>query len=273
MIARLTKLLVRPHWAWLAAAMALLATAWLVLPAQARKPDKTPGAYQPGDEELDLFAAMRSGRLEVKFIPRNARQAKLIIRNPGEAPVNVRLPEVFAARPVLAQQGLGRDRFPVGLQGGDNSGTQAVGAGIGGGINGGNLGQGNFNQGWGFFNVAAGKQAQLKLACVCLEFGKPDPRPSIEYELVELASVCDKPELASVLRALAADECTQTVAQAASWRVASDLSWKEIAALTLRRPAGLSQPMFRDQDLKRAQALVESAESAHVASRQPSKAP
>ncbi len=274
MMARLLNGRVRPHWALLAAAMAVHAAAWLALPAQARKPEKTPGAYNPGDEEVDLFDAMRSGRLEVKFIPRNARQAKLIIRNPGEEPLNVRLPEVFAARPVLAQHGVEWGGLPIDRQGGGAaSGTQAVGGGIGGGANGGNLGQGNFNQGRGFFNVAAGRQAQLKVACVCLEFGKPDPRPSIEYELVELATVCDKPELASVLRALAADECTQSVAQAASWHLASDLSWEQIAALTLRRPAGLSEPMFRAQDLKRARALLAGGDSAQVARSAPSKAP
>ncbi|MCL6503914.1 MAG: hypothetical protein K6T86_14620, partial [Pirellulales bacterium] len=171
--------------------------------------------------------------------------------------------------PVLEVHGLQWGPLGGGQQGGGGAsdGTQAVGGGIGGGMNGGNLGQGNFNQGWGFFNVAAGRQAQLKVACVCLEFGKPDPRPSIEYELVELAAVCDKPELAETLRALAADKCTQTVAQAASWHLANGLSWDQIAALTRRRPAGLSEPMFRTEDLKKARRFATSQPSTEVASR------
>lgn len=272
---------VRPRWHSLAAAMLVVfAAGWslLVLPAQARKPEKTAGAYNSGDKEVELFEGMRSGQLEVKFIPRNARQAKIIIRNRADEPLNVRLPDVFAARPVLAQIGGPLGGLPGGLRGGVQgggaaSGTQAVGGGIGGGVNGGNLGQGNFNQGWGFFNVAAGKQAQLKVACVCLEFGKPDPRPSVEYELVELATVCDKPELAEVLRTLAVDECSQTVAQAASWHLANDLAWEQMAVLVRRRPAGLSEPMFRSEDLKQARALAEPAGTSQLTSRAVTKTP
>src|SRR5688500_14705386 len=52
---------------------------------------------------VDLFDAMTSGEIEVRVIPKNAAAGKVIIKNLGKKPLAIRLPEAFAAVPVVAQ--------------------------------------------------------------------------------------------------------------------------------------------------------------------------
>ena len=57
--------------------------------------------------EVDLFQAMADDLIEVQFIPRNSKQAKLIVKNKADQPLSVRLPATFAGVPVLGQGGFG----------------------------------------------------------------------------------------------------------------------------------------------------------------------
>ena len=50
--------------------------------------------------EVEMFAAMKSGDLDVKFIPKNDREAKVIVKNLTKEPLSVKLPEAFAGVPV-----------------------------------------------------------------------------------------------------------------------------------------------------------------------------
>ena len=59
--------------------------------------------FNPEDETVDLLTAMENGKLEAKIIPRDATQCQLLITNKTEKPLNVRLPDVFGAVPVMAQ--------------------------------------------------------------------------------------------------------------------------------------------------------------------------
>jgi len=45
-----------------------------------------------------MFDAMKSGDLEVKFIPKDDREARVMFKNKTKRPLSVRLPEAFAAR-------------------------------------------------------------------------------------------------------------------------------------------------------------------------------
>ncbi len=53
---------------------------------------------------VELFAAMKSKDIEVKFIPKDDREARVIIKNNTKQPLTVQLPEAFAGVPVLAQR-------------------------------------------------------------------------------------------------------------------------------------------------------------------------
>ena len=70
---------------------------------------------------LEMFAAMDAGQIEVKIIPQDATKANVIIKNLTDQPVHLQLPEAFASVPVLAQ----------GFGGG--GGIGGGGGGIGGG--------------------------------------------------------------------------------------------------------------------------------------------
>ena len=118
---------------------------------------------------------MKSGDLEVKFIPKNDREAKVIITNKTKQPLNVRLPDAFAAAPVLAQRRGGGG-------GGGSGGAQGLGGGMGG-MGGGGGGMGGMGGGMfnvpaeGLFPIAAQQTKQFNVPTVCLEHGKKDRGP------------------------------------------------------------------------------------------------
>jgi hypothetical protein len=51
-------------------------------------------------EPVELFAGVKKGKLEMKFIARSDRAARLLLTNKTKQPVKVRLPEAFAGVPV-----------------------------------------------------------------------------------------------------------------------------------------------------------------------------
>lgn len=223
--------------------------------AAERKPAKLKyGEYNPAHESVDMFEAIEAGQIEVKFIPKDSTQARVLIENKGDAPLNVKLPEVFGGVPVLAQQ------QPGGRQGGNSGGNnnnnqnQSAGGGFGGG--GGGFGGGG---GGGFFNVAPEKVANLKVACVCLEHGKDEPRAAIPYKIVPLKEVNGDATLSALLKSLANGECDQRSAQAAAWHITDEMSWEELAAKRIERIGGQSYPYFSEQEMRDAMALHSAA--------------
>ncbi|MCL6504416.1 MAG: hypothetical protein K6T86_17175, partial [Pirellulales bacterium] len=95
-------------------------------PQQQRK--LRPGQYNPEHATVELFTAMEAGDIEVKFIPKDDTQANVIIKNKTKQPLNVRLPQAFAAVPALAQMGMGG---MGGMGGGMGGGMQVIGGGMG----------------------------------------------------------------------------------------------------------------------------------------------
>lgn len=221
---------------------------------------------QPVSDEMpsfDLFAAIERGMVEARIIARDQFHARLLLTNVSQFPLAIQLPDVLAARPVLAQQGL--NFFGGGLQGGGNqnppaaSTTQSVGGSpvmtFGqqmGGRPGGN----------GVFSIPPEKVRTVEIACLCLEQGKPNPRSSVKYELVPLAAVNDDPRLATVLKANARGDVDRDVAQAAAWNIASKLSWERLAGLSQMIAINAEAPIFNSLQLRRAKELVDRAGSA-----------
>lgn len=243
---------------WLVLAVALV-PAWCFA---AKTTKTTTSSYQPQQETADLFEAIDAGQIEVKFIAKNEKQARVRIKNKSGKPLSVRLPEAFAARPVLAQI----LPFGRGLNaGGPGGGSQNLGSTFNGGQNNGN----NQNAaGANFFNVPAEKTAELRVPCVCLDYGKPTPRAAIPYELVPLETVCDKPSLAALLASL--DNSNQQEIQAAAWHIANDMTWQELAAARIEHLLAPSELLFTAKELKCAKELLDDATSLatseHIAS-------
>ena len=212
-------------------AVSSIALAWTFLACTvfaADKPIRTPDAYDPDARTVDVFKAMEDGELEVKFIPKDEKEAVLLVENKTDKPLNVRMPEAFAGVPVLAQFG-GGGLGGGGLGGGGlGGGGQGVGGGLGGG--GGGLGGGGLGGGGGVFNVAPDKVGKLKVKSVCLEHGKPDPNPRMEYTIKPIETLTDKPEVVEICKMLVRGEIDQASAQAAAWHLQDGLTWQQLAA-------------------------------------------
>ena len=166
--------------AMLSAIAVLLA---IPLAASADLPIRKPDAFNPADRTVDVFKAMDDGEIEVKFIPKDEKEAMLLIENKTDKPLNVKLPEAFAGVPVLAQiggiggGGLGgglaavaaRRRRRNGRRNGRRFGWRACGGGV--------------------LNVEPGLVGKAKVTSVCLEHGKPDPTPHMKYTIKPIEEV------------------------------------------------------------------------------------
>src|SRR5438270_9054457 len=102
-----------------------------VIPPAAAASDKgAPGTTASGKTPVDLFDAMKSGDIEVKFIARNSRDGQLLVKNKTDQPLSVKLPDAFAAVPVLAQVAAGGGRQANGTSrksGNNNNQNQGLG--------------------------------------------------------------------------------------------------------------------------------------------------
>jgi hypothetical protein len=204
---------------------------------------------------------MDAGQIEVKFIPRDATQARVLIANRTDEPLDVQLPDVFAGVPVLAQFQPQRP-FPPGNNQANNNQNNANQA-VGGGVNALPGGRQNANPlGQNFFNVPAEQTRKLKVRCVCLEHGKPEPRAAVPYQLVPLDSLHSDPSLAQMLRELGRQpDMDQMAAQAAAWYLTGDLDWTQLAEKSVRRANGARKAYFSEAELDAARQIVAAAEA------------
>ena len=153
----------------------------------------------------DVLAAEAAGLIALKYIPNDSRSAQVVVENKSDQPLTLRLPDAFAGVPVLAQFGMG---------------------GMGG-------------MGGGMFSVPPETTKVVKVATVCLEYGKDEPSPRLPYRMVRLDSFSEDPALAAIVVALGRGEIPQKVAQAAAWHLASGRSWQQLAAEKIDRAGGV----------------------------------
>ena len=255
--------------------LAILAAVAVSVPvvADAADPAKGLGPADPNSQTVDFFAAIHEGQISAQLIPRDAWQGRLLLTNKTDKPLNVRLPDVFGGVPVAAQL------FPPGgnanqdrKQGGNKNAPQSLAVGMPFGnnlagpmnnrnnpmMNVPNRGNNRMNQGP-LFNVAPERTGQLKIASLCLEHGKPNPRPSIPYEIRPIESVAAKAEVQEIARMFAQGEVSQRAAQAAAWHLANGLTWDKLQAEKAVKLALWSEPLFSPQDLSRAKKAVDKA--------------
>ena len=207
----------------------------------------------PDDRTVEMFAAIESKEIEVRLIPKNETQSRVLIKNNTKKPLNVKLPAAFAGVPVLAQLGIGG-----GGGGGGGGGNQSMGGGMGGGMMGGG-GMGGGGMGGGMFNVAPEQVGQFKVATVCLEHGKKEPRPQIPYKIAPLDQVTTAPGVKELLVAFGSGRINQRVAQAAAWHLANDLSWEQLAAKRIVHLNGTSERWFSPQEIRAGMQLAHAA--------------
>jgi len=112
----------------------------------------------------DLLTAESDGLVAVRYVPQDSRSAQIIVRNPGDQPLTLRMPRAFVGVPVLAQFGGGMGGMGGGMGGMGGGmgggGGQMTGGGMGGmgggmgGMGGGMGGMGGMGMGGGFCWVA-----------------------------------------------------------------------------------------------------------------------
>ncbi len=215
----------------------------------------------PAPQSVELFAAMQSGEIEAKIIPKNDREARVFLKNNTKRPLTVRLPDAFASVPVLAQAAGGKGRGG-GAAGGANQGAGGGMGGMGGGMGGGGMGGGGMGGGGGgggFFNVPAEKVAQFKVETVCLEHGKKDPRPAVPYEIRPIESLSGKPAVQELCKLLGFGGIDQRAAQAAAWHLANDMTWDQLANKQIEHLSGPNEPYFTQEQLRTAIVLANTA--------------
>jgi len=116
------------------------------------------------------------------------------------------------------------------------------------------------------FNVPPEKVGQLKVTTVCLEHGKPDPRPSMKYQIRPIEEATNKPAVGALCRMLGRGELNQRVAQVVAWHLNSDMSWDELAKKQYKYANGMTKPYFTPAEV---QAAMRVATAATLAAEQP----
>ncbi len=263
-------------------AVAVLAVA-SVTPAHGERRAASRAPAEPA-VEVELFAAMEAGEVDVKLIPKDAKGGNLLITNKTDKPLKIALPEAFAGVPILAQfggggfggggggfgggggglggggQGFGGGGGGQGLGGGLGGGGGFGGGGIGGGGGGFGGGGGGIGGGGGFFNVAPEKTGKIKVTTVCLEHGKDDPNPRMAYTIVPLKSFKDDPQVYEICAMLGRGEVDQASAQAAAWHLTDKMSFQELAnKIGVKHLNGSVEPFFAPEQVVRGSLIVQEA--------------
>ncbi len=241
--------------------LSLLGVLGFTVTCYGAKPDKA--ADKPEGEQVELFAAIESGDIEVKLICKDATTGNVMITNKTKKPLSIKLPDAFAGVPVAAQLGCpggGFGGFPGGGGGGIGGGSQGLGGGGGGFGGGGGGGFGGGGGGGGFFNVAPEKVGKIKVVTVCLEHGKDDPNPRIPYALKPIESFTDNQEVVELVKMVSRGEIDQHSGQAAAWHLANGMTWQELAQTVGRKHLnGATEPDFTRANLERALAASKAA--------------
>ncbi len=218
--------------------------------------------FDPEAPVVKLFDGMESGQLESKLIMKNEFSGNLLIENKTDGPLTVQMPDSFVGVHVLNQFGGAGGGFGGGGLGGgqQGGGAQAAGGGAGGGLGGGGLGGGGAaGGGGGFFSIPPEKVVRLPFNSVCLEHGKPTPRPRMEYVIRPVEEFSQDPLLRELLVMISTGRVSQKAGQAAAWHLANGKSWRELASIADNHVGRPDTPHFSYADLQIAQALLANA--------------
>jgi hypothetical protein len=234
---------------------------------EAAKKSIRPQKYNPAAEKVDdLFEAMDSGLVDVKIVAKSSKGGNVLITNNNSKPLNVKLPETFLAVQVLKQGalggGLGGGLGGQGGQGGGQGGGQTTGGGGQGGQGGGLGGQGQGGAGGGFFSIPPEKTVYVPYTSVCLEHGKAEPAPRMNYRMVKTEEMVKDPALQELLKFVATGRVNQQAGQAAAWHLASKMSWQQLASKSVKHLGGApATPYFQSNELQFATQLVGMAQA------------
>ncbi|MEZ6047500.1 MAG: hypothetical protein R3C11_18360 [Planctomycetaceae bacterium] len=217
--------------------------------------------FDPNAEEVELFSAMEDGKVASKLVLKDSKGGSLLVTNNTQQPLTVAMPKAMVGVQVLKQRSLGSNNGGGGSFGsfgsGGGGGAQTTGGGIGntGGINSGG-GNNNFNSG-NLFSIPPSKTLSLSFNSVCLEHGKTEPAPRMEYTVAPVKTFSEDPVLERLLVNVSEQRIDKQVAQAAAWHLANEMSWTELASKSVKHLGGLPPTSyFSSAQLAQAQQAV-----------------
>lgn len=248
----------------------------------------------PAAPIVPLFAGQAEGQFDIRVTAHDAHRAQVIIGNTTESPLTVGLPKAAVAVHVLPQFNQpGNGFFQQG--GGMNQGMgMGMGMGMQGGMMGMGMGQNIggqfqpqgmnsnfgptpnmnnfFGQGFpsvpaemvsedlkqygGLATIPSGRSIALQMRTACLNYGRPDPRPTWTYQLVSVEAYSSNPLLAELLENYG-ERVSRDMFQAAAWHVANGLSWQQLTQLPNPQVRGGNVRLFSTQQVQQAQRFVE----------------
>lgn len=237
-----------------------------------RKPVITKPKFDPSAERVDLFQGIDDGNLTTRFVPKDSSGGFILVTNTTNEPLTVELPEAFVAVQVLKQFGGGLGGGGGGFGGGGLGGQQGGqqggqnqnagggfggGGGPGGGIGGGG-GLGGGQQGGGFFSIPPERTVRVPFTSVCLNHGKPDPSPRLEYKLVSVEEYGNDEVLSELIRMVGSGQIDQHSAQAAVWNRTDNMGWQELADKSTRGILSVEY-YFSPQNIREGQMIMAAA--------------
>jgi hypothetical protein len=232
--------------------------------------DRAKRKPMPKGELVEIFSGIEKGQIEVQLIARDSARANLLVKNRTDKPLSVVLPQAFAGVPVAAQfqdprfdpanPVANEPRVPqqLGLVPGGNNWPPGGPMNVPGpNFRGPNLPGQNVRPGF-WFNVAPEKVGKLKLAGVCLEYGKPNPRPRFKYQIEPIQSATDKPDVAELCAMLGRGEIGQRAAQLAAWHLNNEVSWQKLESMRTKLTIG-SRSTYTRRELEAGKQAAERA--------------
>lgn len=238
-----------------------------------RKPVITKPGFDAGADRVELFTGLEDGRLTTKYVPKGPQGGFVLVSNTTQQPLTVDLPESFVAVQVLKQiggggfggGGLAGGGLGGGGLGGGGGQAQSTGGGFGGG-GGGGLGGGGFGGGGiggggggGFFSIPPERTVRVPYVSTCLNHGKPDPTPRLNYRLVRVSDYTTDPVLAELIRMVGVGKVNPQAAQAAVWTRTDNMSWQQLTSKGVRGIQGRVS-YFSAEQLTEAQLILLTAE-------------
>ena len=184
--------------------LVMLAVSLPMTGVRANAADDAPKADEA--KSVELFQAIDEGLVEVKLTPKNSLKSSLAVTNKTDKPIVVEMPSAFAGVPVLAQPGMMGGRGGMGGMGGRGGG--------------------------GLFSIAPNKTHRESVRTVCLEHGKKEPGPSVEYTIVPIDTYTENKTTQVLCSMLGDPELNQNAVQAAVWNAENGVSFEELASKT-----------------------------------------
>ena len=246
-----------------------------VLLAQCRAGEDQPRSAANDDVEVELFAAVKSGQLQIVIIAQNYSLMTVRARNITDDVLNVLLPKSFAALPTARwqkQQTLRQQGHVPSLSDGyaiDPTGSQGLAASLLGpsasGMQTGDSGDVGAPAGHtvatSAWTLRPGQRMEIQLPCFCLEYNAPtSPNRRIAYTMVELQDLNNQPAIQELLDRFRQGNLDQRIVQLAAWRVCG-VPWETLADVKFARSSLRNGGRVSAQELTAARQLLESLPS------------